>query len=74
MSLGEQPAFPTQATFNEKGEAIAVLAGMTYRQWLAGLAMGHLIERWNEGGKTHSQMVATQAVDYADALIKELEK
>ena len=66
--LSEQPAFPFICNDVSKNQVVE--GGMTYRQWLAGMAMQGIL-RDNDASPT---MTATLSVKFADALIQELEK
>lgn len=81
-SLSSMPAFPTEFQ-NEDG-----FLGMTYREWLAGLAMQGLAgdpEDFNDYKKLveglpdekmepYPKYLADTAIRYADALIQALEQ
>ena len=64
-------AFPYQHVQSPGSE---VGYGMTYRQWIAGQALAGLLASDVNGGWETSQLVASVAVDLADALIAELDK
>lgn len=63
ISISSEPAFPVHPNG-------PIFRGMSYRQWLVGMAMQGLCasERWNERER------ALLAVSHADAVIAELEK
>lgn len=46
--------------------------GLTKREYFAGIAMEALISRRNPGLKDNIEQIAILAVDFADALIKQL--
>jgi len=73
-NLSSQPAFPVCSSTEEH-------PGMTYRQWLAGMAMQGLLSKQGSAGRQTADEIeqspdkcAEWSVQYADALIKELEK
>jgi hypothetical protein len=78
MNNGDMTAAP-MANFNQdevisKEQAkdiIDVFGGLTKREYFAGLALNLFRERI---GDVHSAQIATQCVEMADALLKELEK
>lgn len=78
-NLSEQPAFPeievkVDPLDRDKLQKVYI-PGMTYRQWLAGMAMqGLLACNALYDGKEDSEKLTKDAVKHADALIKELEK
>lgn len=61
---------------NGKPAKIDEYDGVTYREWLAGMAMQGMMAGHDlvKDSFTHSDMIASQAVAMADAIIKELEK
>lgn len=65
QELGNRPAFPTEQVVTGYGTTMLV-GGMTYRQWLAGMAMQSLIMQWPEEA---TEFVAEKASGYADALL-----
>lgn len=72
MSLGEQPAFPRVVPLNIDRE---YEAGMTYRQWLAGMAMqGILASSTYWPSKDDAPQVSYLSNLMADALIAKLEE
>lgn len=67
MSIGNLPAFPSHGSMGEVAQE-----GMTLRQHYAGLAMqGLLADPETTAG---ADLVAKVSVQYADALLAELEK
>lgn len=62
MSIGTQAAFPIPDG-SEPGED-----GMTYRQWLAGMALANL------AGTNTPDKVGRACVDFADAVVNNLEQ
>lgn len=72
---GNDAAFPRQEQYDERRGEVEVCAeaGLTKREWYAGLAMQGLLAGC--AGKVHAPYtLAPDAVDCADALIAALEK
>ena len=75
ISISSEPAFPVHPNG-------PIFRGMTYRQWLVGMALQGLLSgqrehtaEWAERcGDSVEECVAVAAVSYADAVIAELEK
>ena len=72
MTLGDQPAFPSEqsecqdGTWNQTG-----VGGMSYRMWLVGMiASGVTQEKWNEPYYETAEAIILRA----NAIIKRLEK
>lgn len=74
--LGAEPvnAVPYHMNGNDEYVVRDVFGGLTKREAFAMVAMGHLAASHVQGGHTFSGIVAEQAVEYADALLKELAK
>lgn len=76
MSKPTDPAFPVIQT-GEHGGFEPTCQGITIRQYVATKAMKaeilHLEEKHMIPGKTRAELVADNAVAYADALLKRLE-
>lgn len=73
--LRDQPAFPERITgeLNDQGRWVPdCVSGLTKREWFAGMALQALITYGRVPiGKSE---VAKCAIDYADALLSELDK
>jgi hypothetical protein len=81
MSIGEQAAFPRPAseytaggTLPDGNDAVQGQRGMTFREWLAGVALQGLVARPLVDLGASVKDRAEVAVAYADALIEELSK
>lgn len=82
MITGNEPAYPTIEQDNVNGNLIwNTVAGLTIRQHFAAMAMQGLVansehRKWykKESYLMPYEIYAEQAVDLADALIKELNK
>lgn len=74
MTISNEPAFPVPG-FNDDPSTperfVQPCAGMTLRQWYAGQITLGLLSR---GSHCLGSDMAKDAIDRADALIKELEK
>jgi hypothetical protein len=73
VSIGKQPAFPTFSDAVYQPDC----SGMSYRQWLVGMALQGLLAKWDPSeGKdvADHEDVAFWSVQYADATIRELEQ
>lgn len=66
MENGET-AFPIKGGYDEHQDC-----GLTKREYIATRAMQSLILKWHDSGRTHSEITAKQAVEYAEKLINEL--
>ena len=67
MKNSEQPSYPIVGiAFDDKHK------GLTKREYFAAMAMQGLLARYNFS--SDEDVVARNAVDYADALLSELEK
>ena len=62
------PAFPM---FFDGTPQRSVLAGLSVRQWYAGMALSGMLSKL---GPTHTDSVTKWAFEYADAMIAEGEK
>ena len=72
--MKDQPAFPSENN-HISPEGMMPDKGLTKREYFAGLAMAALVEYpFKENGKTVFRTCAESSIEYADALIKELEQ
>lgn len=75
MITGNEPIYPQLEARPHPMDATIVInessGGMTYRQWLAGMAMQGLLA--NDSDR-RPENIAKDAVEYTDALIAELNK
>lgn len=76
MKNGEQPAYAydEEYVYHQNGQGVAYVTksgGLTKREVFAGLAMQGMCAQFGHG---KPEAYAKLAVDYADALLKELEK
>jgi hypothetical protein len=78
QKLGIESAYPITPPLDDGGQVPAgypyAEAGLTKREAFALAAMQGLVGQYAQGGTTFSQTVAKHAVEYADALLKELAK
>lgn len=73
MNKANESAFPTQMWDEELKEATWLDGGLTKRELIAAMAMQALIPTYVEQVK-ELENAAGAAVEYADALLKELER
>lgn len=76
MKNQDKPSFPCtiKSTETYRGSQYVSHGGLTKREHLAGLAMQAIISNTDGLGYYGDKEVAENAVAYADALLKELEK
>jgi hypothetical protein len=74
MKNGKQPAFAVSREMCEISEIETYPYGLTKREYFAGLAMQGWIACQSETFRGEADSVARRAVEYADALLAELEK
>ena len=69
------PAFPVQLNYERDGDTVSVMShdGMSLRAYAAVVAMKGLLSGLADGKYWQSDLAA-ESVNYADALIAELEK
>lgn len=67
MRIGDRPAFPTT-----DGDELRVENGMTYRQWLVGMAMQGMLANPNNID-LNDNGIAKEAIACADATLTKLE-
>ena len=78
MNLADQPAFPMQKMdYRRVGEVegaeLRAVPGMTYRQWLVGMALQGLVANgigWSATTEQNNEMAGKRAVKLADAAIR----
>ncbi|NEO88433.1 MAG: hypothetical protein F6J87_30030 [Spirulina sp. SIO3F2] len=68
MSVGNKPAFPSPPAEVSIGGDLYPHEGMTYRQWLIGLAISGIAQR-----TTVPHLAAQYAIDLADSVITRLD-
>lgn len=68
MNPGDEPAFPERLRGSVRG--FVSEGGLTKREWFAAQAMQGLLAE----GTSDERLVAKWAVDYADAVLAELER
>jgi hypothetical protein len=71
MAIANKPAFPRNG---HAGAATIDESGMTYRQWLVGMALQGLTAHHGSGGQPDVQSAAGLAVLWADAVLRELDR
>lgn len=71
--LGDFPAFPLIDSFNQTDDCSESLYGMTYRQWLVGMALQGFAST-ESARDTQFNDMAHWAVQAADSALAELEK
>jgi hypothetical protein len=69
VSIGNKPAFPVDMDATNYDPACD---GMTYRQWLVGMALQGLLS--NAGTQLDFELAAEEAIGHADSVIASLEK
>jgi hypothetical protein len=70
--MKDDPAFPLQ--FNHKTTGEGFFVGLTKRELFAMAAMQGLVSTVTIGREEYAKMLCGTAVEYADALLAELEK
>ena len=69
MKIGDHQAFPASLSINGQWAGGTVPEGMTYRQWLIGMALTS-----TSGTFTKADFIAFQVIERADAVLASLEK
>jgi hypothetical protein len=77
VSIGNNHAFPRPASdfLDEHGDRLKHFEaerGMTYRQWLVGMALQGLLS--NAGNQLDFELAAEEAIGHADSVLAQLEK
>ena len=71
MAIANKPAFPRNG---HAGAATIDESGMSYRQWLVGMALQGLAAHHGSGGTVDVQSAAALAVVWADSVLRELDQ
>ena len=74
ITNADLPAMPTPDTYHPSGQIEFGNSGLTKREYLAAMAMQGLCANAIPGSHHRPEVLTTDAVRYADALLRELEQ